>query len=152
MATPRGIRNNNPLNIRRNGSHWVGLRPKQTDPDFFQFQTMAWGFRAAFRILRTYWHAYGLHTVKQIITRWAPPNENATSSYVQTVLGGLAASGYVVDDKTPVEAPENNMRLWCAFARAMFKAECGSKAAALPTVANDIVQGYRLAFPNLNAK
>lgn len=35
----RGIRNNNPLNIRRSADHWQGMRDEQTDPSFVQFKT-----------------------------------------------------------------------------------------------------------------
>lgn len=44
----RGLRNNNPLNIRRNNTKWQGLSATQTDKSFFQFKTMAYGYRAAF--------------------------------------------------------------------------------------------------------
>ena len=36
---PRGIRNNNPLNIRK-GNNWKGERPNQTDKAFEEFETM----------------------------------------------------------------------------------------------------------------
>ena len=36
---PRGIRNNNPLNIRRSKDQWQGLRAQQTDASFCQFET-----------------------------------------------------------------------------------------------------------------
>ena len=83
MKTPRGIRNNNPLNIRR-GQSWRGLRPKQTDSEFCQFITMAWGIRAACRILRTY-RRRGWVTVTQIIEHWAPQTENNTTAYIKYV-------------------------------------------------------------------
>ena len=50
----RGLRNNNPLNIRRNNTKWQGLSVTQTDKSFFQFKTMAYGYRAAFKTLQTY--------------------------------------------------------------------------------------------------
>ena len=51
----RGIRNNNPLNIRRSKDKWQGLKTLQTDAQFCQFETMAYGWRAAFVMLtRTY--------------------------------------------------------------------------------------------------
>ena len=54
----RGIRNNNPLNIRRNpANQWQGLRPVQADKLFCQFKAMKWGLRA-------------------------PPSENNTSGYI----------------------------------------------------------------------
>ena len=38
---PRGIRNNNPLNIRRTAKdQWKGLRAQQTDASFCQFESM----------------------------------------------------------------------------------------------------------------
>lgn len=57
--TPRGLRNNNPLNIRRSADLWQGLRKEQSDPEFFQFESIAWGYRAAFVVLRTYRTATG---------------------------------------------------------------------------------------------
>ena len=82
---PRGIRNNNPLNIRRSGDKWQGLRVLQEDREFFQFSEMKWGWRAAFRLLcHTYYGKYKLRTIRDIITRWAPPKENNTEAYIRS--------------------------------------------------------------------
>ena len=79
----RGIRNNNPLNIRRNPrNRWQGLREEQTDRAFCQFTEMKWGLRAAIRLMENYIRQ-GLQTPRQIIGRWAPPTENDTASYVR---------------------------------------------------------------------
>lgn len=84
MST-RGIRNNNPANIRR-GCNWKGLAEKQTDKEFCQFVTMTWGVRALLVTLRTYVKKYNLHTVREIITRWAPPSDgNNTEKYIEFV-------------------------------------------------------------------
>ena len=63
MSIPRGIRNNNPLNIRRTGKdQWKGLSKTQSDRSFCQFETLEWGWRAAFYLLtRTYYHKYRLY-------------------------------------------------------------------------------------------
>ena len=66
----RGLRNCNPLNIRRTADLWQGLAERQPDPEFFTFRSMPWGYRAAFIVLRTYCHKYGLSTVRDIIARW----------------------------------------------------------------------------------
>ena len=80
---PRGIRNNNPLNIRRNpANQWQGLRPVQADKLFCQFKSMKWGLRAAIKLLDNYIRR-GAQTPRQIISRWAPPSENDTASYVR---------------------------------------------------------------------
>lgn len=81
----RGIRNNNPANIRR-GCNWKGLAEKQTDREFCQFETMTWGVRALLITLRTYVVKHKLHTIPQIIERWAPPQDgNATNRYIEFV-------------------------------------------------------------------
>lgn len=84
MST-RGIRNNNPANIRR-GCNWKGLAEKQTDKEFCQFVAITWGVRALLVTLRTYVVKHHLHTVREIITRWAPPSDgNNTEKYIEYV-------------------------------------------------------------------
>lgn len=84
MST-RGIRNNNPANIRR-GCKWKGLIRQQKDREFCQFVTMKWGVRALLITLRTYVVKHHLHTVREIITRWAPPSDgNNTEAYIKFV-------------------------------------------------------------------
>ena len=80
--TPRGIRNKNPLNIRK-VSKWRGLASEQ-DKSFCTFIDMEWGVRAAVKILRHY-SRRGIHTVADIIQTWAPPFENNTNRYIQVV-------------------------------------------------------------------
>lgn len=93
---PRGIRNNNPGNIRRSTDSWQGLADPdhQTDPDFFVFQTPIYGIRAIARILITYQDKYGLQGVKAIVSRWAPPGENKTDAYIAEVI---AKTGFAAD-------------------------------------------------------
>ena len=100
---PRGLRNNNPLNIRRTANLWQGLSKEQNDPDFFQFESMAWGYRAAFVVLRTYRNRYGINTVERIVRRWASEKDgNDTEYYIRkvTVLTGLERT-QIVDDQDP---------------------------------------------------
>lgn len=105
--TTRGIRNCNPMNIVK-GAAWKGRRTKQTDKKFVQFTEMKWGIRAAIIILRTYVTKHNLRSVREIISRWAPPSDgNATDAYIQYVRNyvDFASSGspiqgwnYSVDD------------------------------------------------------
>lgn len=81
----RGLRNNNPGNIRRSADKWKGLREKQTDEAFFQFESSLWGIRAMARLLQNYQRLHGINSVFGIIDRWAPSNENDTMSYVKSV-------------------------------------------------------------------
>ena len=117
MATPRGIRNNNPLNIRRTAkSQWRGMAEVQSDRDFVRFKSMAWGWRAAFRLLiRTYYHKYRLCTIRSIISRWAPPSENNTRAYIQHV-SSLAGIGPDEPIGNPQEKPGRWMMVGVAMA------------------------------------
>lgn len=97
----RGLRNNNPGNIRKSADKWQGLASVQDDPEFFKFVHAKYGVRALARILQTYRNKYGLQTVRDIISRWAPPNENNTTSYVNSVARAL---GVTADEPIDVYA------------------------------------------------
>ena len=81
----RGIRNNNPGNLRRTDDPWQGLAETQTDTDFFVFQSPIYGIRALARTLIKYQDKHGLRTIRQIIGRWAPNAENDTVAYIKAV-------------------------------------------------------------------
>ena len=56
MKQARGLRNNNPLNIIKSEKiNWQGEVKPSTDPNFAQFETLEYGLRAAFKLLRTYY-------------------------------------------------------------------------------------------------
>lgn len=81
----RGNRNRNPFNIRISNNKWIGKIPlrENTDGVFEQFTSFEYGIRAGIIILRTYYTKYKLKTVREIITRYAPPKENNTEGYVR---------------------------------------------------------------------
>ncbi|SMH60428.1 structural protein [Azospirillum agricola] len=81
---PRGIRNNNPGNLRH-GDDWQGLSDRQPDPAFCTFDDPVFGLRALMRVLLNYRRKHKLRTISQAIARWAPPNENDTPAYIATV-------------------------------------------------------------------
>ena len=121
MNLPRGIRNNNPLNIRRGKDQWQGLKAQQTDAQFCQFESLEYGWRAAFYLLtRTYYHKYRLYTIRMIINKWAPPNENVTAKYIENVcrLTGIGAD-------EPIGIPSDQPQRWMMVGRAMAIQECG---------------------------
>jgi len=122
---PRGIRNNNPLNIRRTAKdQWKGLRAQQTDASFCQFERLEYGWRAAFYLLtRTYYHKYRLFTIRMIINKWAPPNENLTSTYIENVsrLTGIAPD-------EPIGIPSDQPTRWMKLGIAMAIQENGTES------------------------
>lgn len=142
----RGLRNNNPLNIRHSADQWQGARAQQTDPSFVQFEGMAYGYRAAWKILETYWNYFltkGLSfNVRNIISRWAPPEENDTESYIRTVLRitGLGGRENLPQPSRGVDT-ERLVRL----IGAMTCVECGLRFNEVDW--GEIREGYKLAFP-----
>ena len=121
-SLPRGLRNCNPLNIRRSADLWQGLHEQQSDPDFYCFKSMAWGYRAAFIVLRTYNHKYGINTISGIIQRWAPEaDDNDTEEYIQRVC---VLTGFARDMPLNPYDPTHMGPLVAAISRV----ECGRRA------------------------
>ncbi|HFH4186869.1 TPA: structural protein [Pseudomonas aeruginosa] len=90
---PRGIRNFNPGNIRHaKGTRWQGMSANQNDSAFVQFTGPQWGIRAIARTLITYQDKHALRTTRQIISRWAPPSENNTESYIRQVAARVGVA------------------------------------------------------------
>ena len=119
---PRGIRNNNPLNIRRSKDQWKGLADAQTDRAFCQFKSLEYGWRAAFYLLtRTYYHKYRLYTIRTIIRRWAPPGENNTEAYITNV-----SSLTGIDPDEPIGIPSERPSRWMMVGIAMAIQENGT--------------------------
>lgn len=132
----RGIRNNNPLNIRK-GSHWIGERPVQTDRAFEEYESMEYGIRAGFYLLRKYMSGYSgltqkFNTIALIIKRWAPPSENATQRYIDSVS---KETGIPANQKLSF----TNKKVMCDIVAAMIRVECGC------TVERSVIEsGYDL--------
>jgi hypothetical protein len=86
----RGVRNNNPGNIRW-GCVWQGLKVggKELDKDFCVFIEPEYGIRAMAKILLNYSKLYKINTVAGIIHRWAPPSENNTVAYINHIANEL---------------------------------------------------------------
>lgn len=83
--TIRGIRNNNPFNIRRSLNSWRGKIKHSSDPDFEQFTTIVYGIRAGIQLLLNGYLRSGYKTVPQIINKYAPSSENNTSGYIDYI-------------------------------------------------------------------
>lgn len=129
---PRGLRNNNPLNIRISTDKFVGEVQPSQDKAFKQFDTMAHGYRAAFRVLRTYINNYKCDTIRKIISRWAPKNENHTENYIKVVS---ERSGITADE--PILA--DNREMMIRIVSAMSFVENGREA-----VMSDVIRGWEL--------
>ncbi len=87
----RAVRNNNPGNIRI-GQQWRGLMPRSqmspeqaAETEFAVFMSPMWGFRAMAEIFHTYNKCDAVSTIRELVTRWAPPSENNTEAYIAAV-------------------------------------------------------------------
>lgn len=92
----RGLRNNNPGNIRRGNFRYKGEKANSEDLSFRQFEGVEWGYRAMFVLLHTYEVKHGCRTLRQIISRYAPPIENNTENYIRRVVYAT----HIAADKT----------------------------------------------------
>ena len=115
---PRGIKNSNPGNIRINSDHFQGEIVPSQDASFKQFESMAYGYRAIFKILKNYDKKYFLRTIKGMISRWAPSSENNTIAYIKAVS---SYSGIGEDD--PVDS--DNREQMIKIVAGMSKVEIG---------------------------
>lgn len=83
---PRGVRNNNPGNIDRTNTIWLGedrsAAALASEKRFCVFETPQASFRALAKTLLTYQRKHGLRTVRDMISRWAPSVENNTEAYI----------------------------------------------------------------------
>ena len=142
----RCIRNNNPLNIRRGTARWKGMSKREDDEDFEQFETMAYGWRAAFILLgRTYYEKYHLNTIQKIISRWAPTCENKTGAYMMYVSINVG-----INECDPLPSPKLAPAIWMRIAWAMFEVEAGRKAANDPTNKELFFQSMKEGFDMFN--
>ena len=128
----RGLRNNNPGNIRHSPANdWLGMSSAQSDPAFVQFTHARYGVRAIGRILTSY-NRRGVHTIAGLIGAWAPTTENDTSAYVRAVARALA-----VDPDRTIDVKASLPRL----AAAIIKHENGAQ----PYTLNDLTTWVYMA-------
>jgi hypothetical protein len=117
---PRGVRNNNPGNIRPSLAYvWRGQIAIDSG-GYVIFDTAEHGIRAVAVDLLTKYKR-GLVTVKSIITVYAPPEENDTEAYIAAVCADLGVVEYAWLHLTE---PDTLRR----FVKAIIKHECGPGA------------------------
>lgn len=104
---------NNPLNLRFTGDRWHGLSEScPCTKGFCRFVSLDYGLRAAMVVLKTYFCRYQLCTVRRIVQRWAPQQENDVDGYVRNVCKSMAVTA---DEKLNLDSDLS--RLVVAMAR-----------------------------------
>ena len=99
--TPRGLRNNNPGNIRISGVKYKG-EIKSLDSAFKQFESIEYGYRAVFMLLHTYNKKYSINTIEGMINRYAPSCENHTDKYINVICENIGIAKNAKIDTTDI--------------------------------------------------
>lgn len=115
---PAPIRLNNPGALRHSESHWQGMTNLQDNDSFVRFSTPNYGIRAMMKTLKTYHDKHKIHTLRGIIYRWAPPEENDTKKYLAEVSRRTGIPPNVTIDI-------HNIDTMIAIAKAITIHECG---------------------------
>lgn len=131
LPPTRGVRNNNPLNIRI-GNSWLGETECNTDGVFEQYTSMSYGLRAAFCLMRRYIVRYRIDTIAGIVSRWAPEEPKLLQMYIDYVSTSaqIAADKQIGWDSCDVLA--------------IVKAMSYYESHYVPT-ADELIQAYKLA-------
>ena len=119
----RGLRNNNPGNIKDFGIPWRGMQaledrtPEQMSEDtFVVFRAAWWGIRALAILLLNYQRKHGLNTVTDVLGRYAPPSDNnPTSEYALFVAEAMDVLPREVIDLNRYEVMEAMIRAIIRF-------------------------------------
>jgi hypothetical protein len=137
----RGIRNNNPGNIRI-GINWLGRVVPGKDLSFVEFKSMPYGVRALYIDLINK-HKSGLRTIRDIIYKYAPPTENLTDAYIASVAQSMKLGANTLFAPTA--------KNFTALAKAIVKHENGKDANMV--LASDYAAGLALARmrPDINS-
>lgn len=131
MKLPRGLRNNNPLNIKI-GNDWVGER-ENSDGVFEEFRTIEYGYRAAFILLRRYINHYKRDTIRKIVDSWAPDGRRFQDAYMHSVSKWTA-----IDIDFKIDFSDKS--IMCAIVQGMARVENGMDVDIKP-----IQAGYDMA-------
>ena len=98
-----GQRINNPFNIRQYNQGFVG--ETGTEDGFISFEDPMYGVRAADRVLTTYGRDRDIGSIRGLVSRFAPPSENETQSYIDYISGQLG-----IDPDAEIDLSDPAMR------------------------------------------
>lgn len=131
LSLPRGLRNNNPGNIRISPTRYKGEIVPSSDRAFKQFKSRGWGYRAIFVLLESY-HKRGITTIRQIISRYAQPCENNTEGYISSVC-----ESSLIGADAPLDITDKDTMV--LVVSAISKVENGT-----PAVIDEVLEGWDL--------
>jgi len=134
---PRGLRNNNPGNLRP-GDDWQGM--VGTSGGFIVFQDIYYGIRAMATDVGNDIRIDGKNTIRKLVTEYAPPSENDTAAYIDAMV---RSTGFAADQALPGTRDALTKLL-----RGFMDRELGREYSSLITDA-DIAKGVSMVNPSL---
>ncbi|WP_109076230.1 MULTISPECIES: structural protein P5 [unclassified Azospirillum] len=124
-ALPRGIRNNNPMNLKDFGIDWNGLVGND-GKGMCVFDKPENGLRAGMKDLVNDYKKKGFDTVEKLMAEFAPPSDkNPTSAYAAFVARRL---GVAIDGRINLTEPD----MLVSFAKAIVAFENGRAPSTHP--------------------
>lgn len=134
----KGIRNNNPFNIKDNPAYtWDGQIGVEPEGVFCQFSTIEYGIRAGFyNLINGYFYASApgpYDTIRKIIERYSVTDQEA---YISFVSGELQA------DENAILVPTTDTLL--NLGRAIMRFEVGTDNYNTYITENMIIEGYNM--------
>lgn len=129
---PIGLRNNNPGNLRPSLLPWVGQIG--SGGGFCKFKDLSYGLRALAIDLSNKMTSDGLDTITDIITKYAPPDENNTQAYINAVAN---STGWDADAQ--INFSSGNL---ANLMQAIIEHENGAASSNITSA--DIVQGISM--------
>lgn len=134
-SLPRGLRDNNPGDLQQPpGTSWAGT--VGMDGPFVIFSDTTWGLRALCKdVINNIGEGYD--TITSLITKFAPPSENDTASYISSVS---ADAGIDADDQLGTDQGTIT-----SLVRAIVNHELGDSYSQQYVPDADIATGYAMA-------
>ena len=124
MTDPRGLRDNNPGNLEIGGPVFLG-QVEPPDGVYLRFADPVSGLRAIIKRLQAYQLEDGCVTVREMISRWAPPEDNnPTEQYIANVASAL---GFTPDQANTVPVDLGNVANLEALLKAITTQEQGEQ-------------------------
>lgn len=130
---PRGIRNNNPGNVKYTGIQWNGITG--SDGAFCVFSDPIYGIRAMARCIYNLQGNASSTTIKDMINAYAPLSENDTNSYIKTVC---SKTGFSPNEQINLKDHDTLFKIIAA----MISVECGYN----PYTEDQIRKGVNLSL------
>ena len=134
MNASRGIRNNNPFNIKYNSANnWEGQIGIEPEGVFCQFSSIEYGIRAGFyNLINGYFNA-GYDTITTIITRYSATDQQAYIDFVSNELNANPDAVLVPTTDTLIN-----------LSKAIMQMEVGTTDYNAYITENMIIEGYNM--------